>query len=82
MCWSLFLIKLHVFRPVQVCCEYCKILRTPILKNICERLLLKVNFKVNLNPLCNFELLQSFDPFNLKCLFVSGTPQDFSKINK
>ena len=55
LCWSLFLIKLQAFRPAillkktptQVfCCEIAKILRTPILKNICERLLRKRSYKV------------------------------------
>ena len=35
LCWSLFLIMLQVFRPAA--------LLTPILKNICERLLLFVS---------------------------------------
>ena len=47
--WSLFLIKVQTFRPANLlkwtptqtfCCEYCE--RAPILKNICERLLLWV----------------------------------------
>ena len=46
ICWSLFLIKLHSFRPaillrLQHRCypvKYVKFLKAPILKNICERL--------------------------------------------
>ena len=34
-----------------------KFLRAPILRNICGRLLLKVNSKDTLNPFCNSELL-------------------------
>ena len=50
MCWSLFLVKLHVFRPVTLLkrdqhwyfsVKFAKRLRTPILKNIWERLLLQ-----------------------------------------
>ena len=43
--WSLFLIKLfqHRIFPVNIV----KFLRTPILKNICERLLLNVVFNSN-----------------------------------
>ena len=45
LCWSLFLIKLQVLRPATLLIyvfsyEYCKILKTPILKIICVRLLL------------------------------------------
>ena len=45
LCWSFFLIKLQVFRSatllIQVFSyEYCEILKTPILKIICVRLLL------------------------------------------
>ena len=45
LCWSLFLIKLHVFRPatllIQVFLyEYCEISKTSILKIICVRLFL------------------------------------------
>ena len=48
LCWSLFLITFHAFRPttllkrLQRSCfpvKFAKVLRTPILKNICERLL-------------------------------------------
>ena len=50
LCLSLFLIKLHVFRPVTLLkrdqhwyfsVKFAKLLRTPILKNIWERLLLQ-----------------------------------------
>ena len=50
LCWSLFLVKLHVFRPVTLLkrdqhwyfsVKFAKLLRTPILKNIWERLLLQ-----------------------------------------
>ena len=50
LCWSLFLIKMHVFRPVTLLkrdqhwyfsVKFAKRLRTPILKNIWERLLLQ-----------------------------------------
>ena len=50
LCCSLFLIKLQILRPATLLtetpkqlfsCEYCEILRTSILKNICERLLLE-----------------------------------------
>ena len=45
LCWSLILIRLQVFRPgiflIQVFSyEFCKILKTPILKIICGQLLL------------------------------------------
>ena len=49
LCWSHFLTKLQAWRselyrkeaPTQVLsCDICKILKRPILKNICERLLL------------------------------------------
>ena len=45
LCWSLYLIKLQVFRPaallIQVFSyEYCEILKTPVLKISCVRLLL------------------------------------------
>ena len=44
-CWSLLLIKLQVFRPATLLIQvfsykYCEILKTPILKIICVRLLL------------------------------------------
>ena len=48
LCWSLFLIKLQastLIKRLQHRCfpvKFEKFLRTPILKNICERLLLKV----------------------------------------
>ena len=38
-CWSLFLIKFQVFRQKCFPVNIAKFLRTPILKNICERLL-------------------------------------------
>ena len=38
LCWSLFFVKLQAFRPVK----FVKFLRTLILKNICERLLLSI----------------------------------------
>ena len=50
LCWSLFFIKLQAFRPkkkLQYKCfpmNIAKFLRTPILKNICERLLLFVSY--------------------------------------
>ena len=38
-----FLIKIHAFNTIHVFSwQYCEILRTVILKNICERLLLRV----------------------------------------
>ena len=50
-CWSLFLTKFQVFRPANFIkkrlqyryfpVKFAKFLRTPILKNICERLLLQ-----------------------------------------
>ena len=45
MCWSLFLIKLQAFRPTTLLVQvfsfkYCEILKMPILKIICVRLLL------------------------------------------
>ena len=43
LCWSLFFNKVASPQaPTQMCsCEISKILRTPILKNICGRLLIK-----------------------------------------
>ena len=50
LCWCLILIKLQIFRPVTLLkrlrhkffpAKSTKLLRTPIWKNICERLLLK-----------------------------------------
>ena len=50
LCWRLFLIKLHTSRPVTLLkgvsstvglANIARFLRTPILKNTCERLLLK-----------------------------------------
>ena len=43
LCWSLFFNKVaRPQAPTQMCsCEISKILRTPILKNICGRLLIK-----------------------------------------
>ena len=43
LCWSLFFNKVaNPQAPTQMCsCEISKILRTPILKNICGRLLIK-----------------------------------------
>ena len=67
LCRSLFLINLQAFRPTTslktdpntgVSCEYCKILRTPILKNIYKQLLLKgINNFYNLphNYISHFE---------------------------
>ena len=48
LCWNLFLIKLQVFRPATLLIQvfsykYCEILKTPILKIICVRLLLTRN---------------------------------------
>ena len=45
LCWSLFLIKFQAFRPQA------KLLRTPILKNICERLPLSICLMFNLRVL-------------------------------
>ena len=45
LCWSLFLIKFQAFRPQA------KLLRTPILKNICERLPLSICLIFNLRVL-------------------------------
>ena len=50
LCWSLFLITLQIFRPVTLLKRYSnidsmkfvKFLKTPLLNNICERLLLFV----------------------------------------
>ena len=64
LCWSLFLIKLQAWRPATlfktptqvVFCEYCEILRTPILKNICEWLLLPKNIRKVTNEILNREL--------------------------
>ena len=43
-----------------------KILRTPILKNICERLLLKISFSVtNLTKGGNFWFFYPFNPFGI-----------------
>ena len=50
LCWSLFLIKIQVFRPVTlskrdsntaIFLKFAKFLRTSILKDICKRLLLQ-----------------------------------------
>ena len=43
--WDLVLIKLQPFRPVNIA----NFLRTPILKNICERLLLNISTKIGKN---------------------------------
>ena len=51
LCWSLLSLKLKPWRPAVLLkktptevfyCEYCEILRTPILKNSCKRLLLYI----------------------------------------
>ena len=53
LCWSIFLIKQQTSRPVTLlksnsstgAWNIAKFLRTPILKNICKRLLLEVFYK-------------------------------------
>ena len=54
LCWSLFFTKLQVFRPATLLkkrllhrcfpVKFEKFLRTPVLKNICERLLLCIDY--------------------------------------
>ena len=65
LCWRLFLIKLQFFRPEHSYfpVNIAKVLRTPILKNICERLLLnedqltRIKFNKTLIPQDKFFVL-------------------------
>ena len=58
LCWSLFLITLQIFRPVTLLKRYSntdsmkfvKFLKTPLLKDICNRLLL---FVLSQNTIAN-----------------------------
>ena len=49
LCWSLFLITVQAFRLQDRCfpVNFAKYLRTAILKNICQRLLLYLDLKNN-----------------------------------
>ena len=49
LCWSLFLITVQAFRLQDRCfpANFAKYLRTAILKNICQRLLLYLDLKNN-----------------------------------
>ena len=60
--WSLFLIKLQAFRPVNIAKYFAvniaKFLRAPMWKNICERLLL---YRVSrLEVFCKYYVLKKF----------------------
>ena len=70
LCWSLFFNKVRgIFKVFS--CEIAKFSRTPILKNICKRLLLKLSYDsmlvfrmlLTFNPLINFSLACSNNPF-------------------
>ena len=67
-CWSLFLIKFQAFGPATLTkletltqvlsyVDIAKFVRTPILKNISERLLMKKNLKNSLQPIGAFQFV-------------------------
>ena len=72
--WSLFLIKLHARRPEGWCfpVSIAKFLRTPILKNISERLLLfDKNIQLNFLDLINYQIMKHHNnQFELKRLIA------------
>ena len=68
LCWSLFLIKFQAFGPATLtkletltqvlsCVDIAKFVRTPILKNISERLLMKKTLKNSHHPIGASSLL-------------------------
>ena len=69
LCWSLFLIKLQNLRPAtllkrdfKICfpVKFAKFLRTPTLKNICERLLLHEHTSVAYLKPCQTSKMKGF----------------------
>ena len=69
LCWSLILIKLQAFKRRCFPLKFAKYLRTPILKNICKRLLLDyANHFRNVGIILYFTINFSFVHVKLKLL--------------